>query len=132
MTSCVSARAERPFILLWHVENWLDHWLREALDASRDAEVMELSSAQDEVRRTMCGLLQSERYGGPLAPETRRFMRGIMQLQRVDEYLTRWLAEARAKGSSESVVLWTARRTVRSLSSEVIESWRQSRRERNR
>lgn len=131
MTSCVSTRAQRPLILLMRVENWLGQWSREALDQRRDIEATELLAVQNVIRRVTCELLQSESYGGPLAPETRRFARGSLLLLSVDEWLTSRLGEARANGSAESVELWAARRTVRSLLSEVIESWKKSNSERD-
>lgn len=126
MTSCITHRSRKPLLLLAHVEKWLAQWLREALDMRQDTEVTDLLTARQELCRAMSALLQSDMYGGPLKPETRRFMRGFDLLRRVDDSLTLKLGEARARGSNESVEIWAARRTIRSLMSEIIESSKKS------
>src|SRR2546427_3030366 len=125
--NCVSTRSSKPLLLLMRAEHWLANWMREALDSRRDFEVTELLAATKEVRRVACELIQSDLYGGPLDPSTRKFARGMMQLMGVDAWLTRRLAEARSFGSSESTELWVVRRTIRQLLSDVIESWKSSR-----
>jgi hypothetical protein len=129
MTPCVSTRTQKPLLLLTRLERWLAQQAREALDAKKDAEAAELSNARIEVCRLICALVQSEQYGGPVSPLTRQFMPGIELLSRVEDRLTQQLATARAGGSSESVELHAARRTVRGLLSEAFESWRQAREE---
>lgn len=126
MTPCITTRSRKPLLLLVRVENWLAQWLREALDMRQDTEVRDLLTARQELCRALSALLQSDLYGGPLKPGTRRFMRGFDLLRRVDDSLTLKLTEARARGSSESGEIWAARRTIRSLMSEVIESWEKS------
>jgi hypothetical protein len=123
---CVTTRIQKPFTLLVRVEHWLGQWLREALDERRDVEVMELLIAQKAVRRLMRELLQSELYGGPLDPEKVGWVRGFVLLTSVDTWLTSWLADARVRGSSESVELWAARGTIRSLLSELLEARKKS------
>src|SRR5260370_36283869 len=126
MMHCVTTRIQKPFPLQVRVEHWIGEWLREALDERRDVEVMELLIAQKAVRRVMRELLQSDLYGGPLDPEKVVRVRGFMLLTSVDSWLTDWLADARARGSSESMELWAARRTIRSLLSDVLESPKKS------
>jgi hypothetical protein len=98
--------------------------LREALDVSRDLEVAELLTDRQEVRRITCDLLQSDFYGGPIKRSRPRLTPRIELLIRVDERLTQRLAEARARGSSESVDIWAARRIVRAILAEVVEEWK--------
>ncbi|SRR6266852_2667496 len=124
---CISTRSSKPLLLLMRAEHWLANWMRQALDNRWDLEVTELLEATKEVRRVACELIRSDLYGGPLHPDTKKFVRGSMQLMGVDAWLTRRLAEARASGSSESTELWAARRTIRELLSDVIESWKNSR-----
>ena len=127
---CVSTRSSKPLLLLIRTGHWIDYWIRDALDNGRDAEVTELFIAAQDIRRVSCDLIQSDLYGGPLHPETRNFARGLIQLMGIDSWLTNRLLEARARGTSESTNIWAARRTIRKLLSDVVESWRQSRAER--
>ncbi len=113
---CISGR--KPLTLLIHVTQWLARWMREALNAHRDIEVMELWTAQTVIRRLICELLQS--HGGPSDPS----VRAIVMLIRVDVWLTHWLTQARTKGQAESVELLEARRTVRRVLYESLDSRR--------
>lgn len=124
--NCISTRCSKPLLLLIRVEQLLANRMREALDDRRDGETAELLAATQGIRRLVCELIQSDLYGGPLHPETSKFVRGSMQLLSVDAWLVRRLAEARAGGSGESEVLRAARRTIDKLLSEVTESWRNS------
>ncbi|SRR6266404_6184414 len=126
MMHCVTTRIQKPFTLLSRVEHRLGQWLRKALNERRDVEVMDLLIAQKEVRRVMCDLLRSESYGGPLDSEKVGWVRGFVLLTSVDAWLTSRLADARVRGSGESTELWAARRTIRNLLSDVLESRKKS------
>ena len=119
---CISNRSHKPLLVLTHVERWLTVWTRDALDSKQDSDAGELLSARKEVRRMARELLQSDLYGGPIAPETEDSVEGLLILCQVDDWLTRWLASARAKGNSESTELWSARKIVRDLMADVAKS----------
>ena len=122
VTTCVSVRAGKAFTLVWHVDDWLTQWMREALDQGRDTEVADLFTASRDVSRVLRELV------GPIEPSTKKYMPGIHWLIRVDTRLTHRLGEVRTRGEAQCVELWTARRTVRNLMSELVEQWRESRR----
>lgn len=60
-----------------------------------------------------------------------RIQTSFTLLVRVEHWLGIWLRDALARGRSESVELWAARRTIRSLLSDVVESREKSRGERH-
>jgi hypothetical protein len=106
------------------VEKWLAQWLREALDLRRDLEVAELLTARQEVRRIARDLFLSDFYGGPVKRSVPPLIPRIELLIRIDGRLTQGLIRKPARGSSESVDLWTARNIVRAMLAEVVEEWK--------